>query len=330
MNHTSNKRRRGYVLVLVAMLLFGLMAVAALVIDLGFARLTHQQMRTASDSAALEGLRGEGDSDLTYTDRQDSAEELVGWSFDDDLNPSNGDARNFGAGPQVEFVGGAGNAGLNASQLIQIDPNAPTYKPSMQRGAVTPEAFSVTLQRGGTNPPSSNLFSQGPSVPFMFGRGSSIDRGFVGNGITVRSESTARGVPALSVGLAVLDETNSEVYPGAVAIGYQLADWNGTRTNPQIITTARTEVGQEVDVSGPATTALPDGYCCIFADFSGSNRVVGFGMIQDGNARQRYVSIANASADLGLIWSSLDPSIRDQVRNQNNDIDGGLLVAVNR
>ncbi|MEZ6090005.1 MAG: Tad domain-containing protein [Pirellulaceae bacterium] len=44
-------------MVLLAMLLFGLFAMAALVIDLGFARLTQRQMQVAADSAALEGLR---------------------------------------------------------------------------------------------------------------------------------------------------------------------------------------------------------------------------------------------------------------------------------
>ena len=47
----------GYVLVLFVMMFFGLMGLAALVIDMGFARLAQRQMQTAVDSAALEGLR---------------------------------------------------------------------------------------------------------------------------------------------------------------------------------------------------------------------------------------------------------------------------------
>ena len=50
-------KRDGYVLVLVVMLLFGIFAMAALVIDIGFARHAQRQMQTAVDSAALEGLR---------------------------------------------------------------------------------------------------------------------------------------------------------------------------------------------------------------------------------------------------------------------------------
>ena len=49
--------RAGYALVLFLMMVFGLMGLAALVIDLGFARLAQRQMQTAVDSAALEGLR---------------------------------------------------------------------------------------------------------------------------------------------------------------------------------------------------------------------------------------------------------------------------------
>ena len=49
--------RAGYALVLFVLIFFGLMGLAALVIDMGFARLAQRQMQTAADSAALEGLR---------------------------------------------------------------------------------------------------------------------------------------------------------------------------------------------------------------------------------------------------------------------------------
>ena len=48
--------RGGYVLVLFVLMFFALLGLAALVIDLGFARLTQRQMQSAADSAALEGL----------------------------------------------------------------------------------------------------------------------------------------------------------------------------------------------------------------------------------------------------------------------------------
>ena len=55
-SRTNRSHRAGYTLVFFAMLMFALMGLAALVIDIGFARLTQRQMQTAVDSAALEGL----------------------------------------------------------------------------------------------------------------------------------------------------------------------------------------------------------------------------------------------------------------------------------
>ena len=105
----TSTQRNGYVMVLFAMLLFGLFAIAALVIDLGFARLAQRQMQSAADSAALEGLHGEGGATLTYLQRQERAEQIIAWTFDDDLDSSNGDAGTLGAGPIVDFSGGAGS-----------------------------------------------------------------------------------------------------------------------------------------------------------------------------------------------------------------------------
>lgn len=56
-NRPARRRSAGYALVLVVLLLFGLMGLAALVIDIGFARLAQLQMQAAADTAALEGLR---------------------------------------------------------------------------------------------------------------------------------------------------------------------------------------------------------------------------------------------------------------------------------
>jgi hypothetical protein len=56
-SRATQLHRGGYTLVFFAMLMFALMGLAALVVDIGFARLTQRQMQTAVDSAALEGLR---------------------------------------------------------------------------------------------------------------------------------------------------------------------------------------------------------------------------------------------------------------------------------
>jgi hypothetical protein len=77
----NSASRRGYVLILFAMLLFAILGLAALVIDLGMARLTQRQMQTAVQSAALEGLRfrdGFPPSVLTDPTFQQLATSVVG------------------------------------------------------------------------------------------------------------------------------------------------------------------------------------------------------------------------------------------------------------
>lgn len=126
------RRRRGYTLVSFAMSVFAFMGLAALVIDLGIARLTQKQMQTAVDSAAMEGLRGRDRNDLADADesRRQAASDVVAWTFDDDLDVTT-DSRNFGAGPVVSLSGGVGDPNINASQLLSI-PNSPVYKPILE------------------------------------------------------------------------------------------------------------------------------------------------------------------------------------------------------
>jgi len=135
----KRRRRRGYTLVIFVLLVFGILALAAVVIDVGFARLAQRQMKTATDTAALEGLRGRNRDmlDATVTDpdgaRRLSASEFAALMFDDDLQPAAGDPRNFGAGPRVELTGGVGDPSINASQLLTV-PASPVYKPQQSGG----------------------------------------------------------------------------------------------------------------------------------------------------------------------------------------------------
>jgi hypothetical protein len=134
-------RRRGYTLVVFVMLFFALMALGALVIDLGMARVTQQQMQSAANSAALEGLRGR---DRTYSggedpdeERRKDARQIVWAIFDDDLDdyeqsPVVDDPRNFGAGPRINFSGGVAlSSEFQASELLDpADP--PVYDPQLR------------------------------------------------------------------------------------------------------------------------------------------------------------------------------------------------------
>ena len=163
------KRRRdrsGYAAVLFILLFFVFMGLAALVIDLGFARLAQRQMQTAADSAALEGLRWRdvqhwedlpqawvedpdfqaltgGPTSPPYTGtispqqretvRRWAASRMVANTFDDNLDPTNGDTGQYGAGPVVDFTGGVGPQELAASQLMKPG-NPPVYKPKRSDG----------------------------------------------------------------------------------------------------------------------------------------------------------------------------------------------------
>ena len=140
------RRRGGYVMVLFAMLLFAIMAMAALVIDIGFARVAQRQMQSAADSAALEGLRGEGVTD--YAQRQDAAQRMISWTFDDELDTTIGDSGTVDFGSVARFSGGAGDPNLNASQLMTVDANNSTVI-DRSPNPLAANQFSVAVQRGG-------------------------------------------------------------------------------------------------------------------------------------------------------------------------------------
>jgi len=157
----SRRERSGYALVILVMLFFAICGVAALVIDMGFARLAQRQMASATDAAALEAMRFRDDAeriarameedaqlraqieaacgaaapaDAAWRDcvRRWSASQVAEWIFDDDFDAT-GDARNFGAGPAVELSGGVSlNGGeFRASQQLAVS-ESPTYDPDLQ------------------------------------------------------------------------------------------------------------------------------------------------------------------------------------------------------
>lgn len=162
-SQNRRRQRKGFTLVIFALLLFALLALAALVIDLGIVRSAQRQMQTATDSAALEGMRFRqqvpekwldptdsignelisaiGDPPASPQDPNDDAWQAwydlasryaasrnVSNTFDDDFNLA-ADARNFGAGPRLTFTGGIEiSAEFNASQTMSI-PSSRVYDP---------------------------------------------------------------------------------------------------------------------------------------------------------------------------------------------------------
>jgi len=171
-------RRRGTILVLFALLVFALLTMAALVIDLGLVRVTQQEMQSAVESAALEGLRYRDDIStldaMANTDpqardqaRRQAASDLVAVRFDDDLNPANGDPLQVGAGPVLVPVGGIGQANALQALLVPQPPFDHVYKPNGLSQASPNLAFAA-LQTNQT----SNL-AQGDMVAGTFNSGMS-------------------------------------------------------------------------------------------------------------------------------------------------------------
>ncbi len=302
------------------MLMFGIMGIAALVIDIGFARLTQMQMQSAADSVALEGLRGS--NSITTGERDANATKLARITFDENLDAVDTDAGNAGAGPAIAFSGSVGDPSLSAGQIISVDEQSLTYKPDLQSFATAnPETiYQVSMQRGGRVDGTANLASVGPSVPYLFARGSLVSRELIGRGITVRADSTAETRPALLIGLPVYDSEGVLVYPGANGVGFHLDDWNGNRQDPRAVNVqgtsspeVPTRVGQLLVDTGPS--ARLDGYCCIYDELDGSSNryVIGFAALRNGQVQPNEVVIANATASLSSVWSKIDPSIRSLV-----------------
>src|ERR1700757_3448811 len=103
----QQRRRRGSALILFAMLLLGLMAVAALVIDLGIVRFTRVEMQAKADEAALEALRGNDPDALLALDA----------------------ANQSGPRRHIEYSGGIAMTDTNylAAQLLTIADDADRY-----------------------------------------------------------------------------------------------------------------------------------------------------------------------------------------------------------
>lgn len=305
LNQLRKRRRRGgTVLVLFAMLLFAFLGLAALVIDIGFARLARRQMQSAANSAALEGLRGR--DSLTDTERRENASDIVAATFDDDLNPTNGDPRNFGAGPVIQFSGGIPlSPEFNASELLTVPPT-PVYKPTrsdntpglelnlgnQQHGdmvagtflggafteagdysrgdfsATGDTAFLVRMRRtrgDNTLDAEAGVSSRGPVVPYLFGRGSLIAPDSRGRGITVRATAIADARIVKSVGR--FDSANS--LTGAMPIVIFSDQWDsafpdGTAVSISVAADGNLTIGSTT--VGYVTDATGAGQATIIGD----------------------------------------------------------------
>jgi hypothetical protein len=255
--------QRGAVLVQVVLLLFGIMALAALVVDLGIATLARVAMQGAADAAALEGLRWR--DALSDEERRERASGFVALAFDNDLDPS-ADSRGTGAGPVLRVEGGVGDgdalgtlamgepAGYRPRLQLNLDNatagdlvagawdpmathgEAPDYTRADFDPAGAPDAFLVRLRRtrnasGLDDQPA--VASTGPTLPFLFGRAGPMRGGDPGagysprhHGLTVRGTAIASARCALAVGAARVDPDPALAVDGVTSFALSLVLWN--------------------------------------------------------------------------------------------------------
>src|SRR6185503_18610444 len=96
-------------------------AMLSLIIDIGYAHVTQAQMQNAADSAAIEGIRQSGIT-VPEATRREAVNNVVGWTFDDNFDPTDGDADyQFGAGPIIDLTEGATSLhGMQTSSIPEV------------------------------------------------------------------------------------------------------------------------------------------------------------------------------------------------------------------
>lgn len=106
----TSPSRRGQSLLLMFFIILMLLGVMALTLDFGFVLLARRQMQTGVNSAALEGLRGQGlaDHDANSEElRRMNAREMLRLNFDDDFDLSANNTT-IGAGIDSSLIQGSG------------------------------------------------------------------------------------------------------------------------------------------------------------------------------------------------------------------------------
>lgn len=325
-NHRPN--RRGYILVLFALLLPVLLGFAALVIDLGLARVKLRQMQSATDTAALEGLR---DEYRTGGERQ-SPRWFAAQTFYPEIDP---DFESYATQQSVLEI----TEDSPPSGGVVQDPRERLWVPNM--AANTDDAEQGDLEfisspsgsqqffarlRHSTHDIEQGIRHDSPPLPYLFGRATvrTTERPSeaIYRGISMRSVSVASTTRVLTMGPTVT--INGETILGVEYVA-SVSDWDnamvyGIQAGQEINRYTIGEVIPPTMVSSLATS--PNGYVAIFDPNSTvANRIVGFGFIDaNGPALNQHVVTRNASSQL---LPTLDPS------NQPSINEYGQLLNVN-
>lgn len=154
--------RRGAVLLLFGLFVFAFLALAALVLDLGIARLTQARMQSAAESVAVATLQGRDRPWIPEADgpdpevaarrdfeRRERARWLATWAFRDVVGGGEGGPGALevgGPGPVASVTGAVGNlaAGGVLSAVTRTEPRLATnYLPPDPAGGVPPTPLNA-------------------------------------------------------------------------------------------------------------------------------------------------------------------------------------------
>jgi len=313
---TRRHSRRGYVLVLFAMLFWVILGMAALVIDLGLARVKLRQMQTATDTAAIEALRGGyATSTPDSNEALDDAYRFFAYALD-----NRGNQFNWSTVPTTYETREVRYDNPNrANQLVGPKLSDPRVSLPLRMGefiaSQTDSNESVrAVYRRGTTTEGENA---SPALPWLFGRGTFLHHtntnDLLQRGMTFQAESLAKTNPTMTFGAAV----PSAGFEG-VTLACDASDWPDS---PMIWDIPSAErglllVGTELS---PGTPRIPDAttsaYVAIVADNPAdiANRVIGFGRLENGDPVDAHVVAENATCRWMLdqadvpqnLWSQL-------------------------
>jgi len=309
------QRRRGYVLVLFAMLFWVLLGMAALVIDLGLARVKLRQMQSATDTAAIEALRdghatstSESDGSLADANRLfahtlDSTGNPIDWSIEPSIYQTrevrleNPDRPNQLLGPTLSDPRPSVQLPLGEYFGTQTDGN---------------ESVQVIYRRG----PEVTGRSSAPAIEWLFGRGTFLHHAntaeLLQRGITFQAESLAETHPVMTFGPSA-DVVDSEGNILRTIQGVEYAcdeqDWTTAITSGMdpiskieiLATEELLSVGSMPSIGSVVPSNEASGYIAIYAtglngDSPGTTRVIGFGEVQGGFPRPGRLVAENVSS----------------------------------
>lgn len=272
--------QRGSILILFTLFSFGFFGLAALLVDLGYARLTQLQMQAAADSGVLTGLRERDNPNVPAASRDLARRERVSQQtqkmFDDDFDLS-ADEKNLGAGPALEVQPGAGGY---LSRIPEEALEGPlVYQPELQTNpdndpggdmlsgeydfagesfaAGSPpdpaaNAFFVQMRRS-EDPEEAGVSSTGPPLPLLFGAGSLVRKDSSVSRLTVRAASFSAARRALAAGVTQgrAGEPGTRV-PGVTPVALDRTYWDGIPLGSQALC---------ADPSGNVYADTGSGYC---------------------------------------------------------------------